>query len=354
MWHSAAYVNFLSFSDTAFSMYATYRRSRATIPGTYANLLMDTVARWNITPAQMLEGTGIAPSQLLDPVWHLDFEVFENLVRRAIVLTGEPGLGFHVGVQMTVTCHGLIGFAAMIAKDIREALEIAQEFVRLQTALVSLRLEVGDEHAYLYFEQHFSKDLEDAVTFCLMLGFAMMGSAVCGRQLVGDAEIPFAEPEYFHRFAHLVPGKVSFNQPHMRLAFPLDFLDIPMIMADPSTARLAREQCKRSLNALVGHDKISEMVRELVYDEALGFSSMEDVADKLHMSERTLQRQLTQEGTSFRTVVDELRLQKAGGLLKRKELSLEAIAEMLGYTDVTNFTRAFKRWTGQTPSKFRA
>lgn len=334
-------------------MYATYRRSRATVPGTYANLLMDAVARWNITPEQMLEGTGIPPSQLLDPVWHLDFEIYENLIRRAIKLTGEPGLGFHVGVQMTVTCHGLIGFAAMIAKDIREGLEIAQEFVRLQTALVSLRLEVGEEHAYLYFEQHFSKDIEDAVTFCLLLGFAMMGDAVCGQHLEGWAEVPFARPAYFDRFDHLIPGKVSFNQPHLRLVFPVAILDIPMIMADPSTARLAREQCKRSLNALIGHDKISEMVRELVYDEALGFSSMEDVADKLHMSERTLQRQLTQEGTSFRTIVDEMRLQKAGGLLKRKELSLEAIAEMLGYTDVTNFTRAFKRWTGITPSKFR-
>ncbi len=354
MWHSAVYVKFLSFSDTAFSMYATYRRSRATVPGTYANLLMDVVARWNITPEQMLEGSGIAPSQLLDPVWHLDFEIFENLFRRAVLLTKEPGLGFHIGVQMTVTCHGLIGFAAMIAKDVREALDIAQEFVRLQSALVGLRLETDEQHAYLYFEQHFSPDLEDVFTFCLLLGFAMMGNAVCGRELEGDAEVPFDKPEYFYRFEHLIPGNVRFNQPHTRLVFPLEFLDYPMIMADASTARLAREQCKRSLNAMIGHDKISEMVRELVFDEELGFSSMADVADKLHMSERTLQRQLTQEDTSFRAIVDEMRLQKAGGLLKRKELSLEAIAEMLGYTDVTNFTRAFKRWTGQTPSKFRA
>ncbi len=180
-----------------------------------------------------------------------------------------------------------------------------------------------------------------------------MGEAVCGQKLEGRDEVPISRPAYFDRFEHLVSGEVHFDQPHLRLVFPVSILDIPMIMADPMSARLAREQCKRSLTTLIGHDKISEMVRELVYDEALGFSSMEDVAEKLHMSERTLQRQLTQEGTSFRTIVDEMRLQKAGGLLKRKELSLEAIAEMLGYTDVTNFTRAFKRWTGLTPSKYR-
>jgi AraC-like DNA-binding protein len=80
---------------------------------------------------------------------------------------------------------------------------------------------------------------------------------------------------------------------------------------------------------------------------------MADVAAKLFMSERTLQRQLDSEGQNFRAMVDELRQQKAFILLKRRELTLEFIAEKLSYTDVNSFTRAFKRWTGTSPGKWR-
>lgn len=335
-------------------MSITARRLRATVPGTYASLLVDVVARWDISPEQLLEGSGISPDQLLDLLWHLDEHIFARLLKRAIMLTGEPGLGFHLGMQMKVSCHGLIGFTAMIAPNVREALEIAQQFVRIQSSTLTLRLEVEGDTACYYFE-HLPREqaFGAVIPVFLLLGFAMMGEAVTGKYLTGAADVQFARPKYFDRFEHLLPGHINFNQPHTRMIFPASYLDLPLIMADPSTARIAREECKRKLNQLLGSSQISHLVRDLIYDEALGFSGMSDVAAKLYMSERTLQRQLDAEGQSFRAIVDSLRQQKAHVLLKRRELTLEFIAEKLGYTDVNSFTRAFKRWTGMAPSKYR-
>ncbi len=329
-------------------------QTRPTVPGTYAGLLAAVVERWNISAEQLLEGSGIAPEQLLAPFWHLDYEVFSQLLKRALALTGEPGLGFHIGMQMTVSCHGLIGFAAMIAKDVREALEVAQQFIRLQSSAVSLRLEVEGDTASLYFEQMLPDHAFGEVgALFLLLGFAFMGRAVTGQHLVGIGDLPFARPAYFDRFEHLLPGSLRFGQPYTRMVFPSHYLDLPLIMADPLAARIAREQCKRELNALLDCESVASLVRELIYDEAMGFCSMDEVAEKLHMSARTLQRQLALENRTFSAIVNELRQQKAMVMLKRKELSLEFIAENLGYTDVTNFTRAFRRWTGQTPAKHR-
>lgn len=325
------------------------------VPSAYVNLLVDVVARWNIPAEQLLAGSGVSPEDLLDIFWELDFEVFAQLVKRALELTGEPGLGFHLGMQMTVTCHGLIGFAAMVAKDVRAALEVTQQFIRLQSSALGLRLEVEDDTAYLYFDQVWPDySLGEVGPAFMMLGFSAMGDAVSGQKLVGSADVAFEQPAYFHRFEHLLPGTVRFGQPHTRLKFPASYLDLPLIMADPLAARLAREQCKRALNALVEKPSFSSLVRDLIYDEELGFFSMEEVAEKLHVSARTLQRQLAEEDKTFSDILDELRQQKSITMLKRKELSLEQIAEALGYTDVTNFSRAFKRWTGKTPGKYFA
>lgn len=324
-----------------------------TVPGTYICLLADVVSRWDISTAQLLEGTEITPSQLQEPIWHVSAKTAAQIIRRAVELTQEPGLGFHIGMQMTITCHGLLGFAAMIAKDIRDALGIAQEFIRLQSSVLEIRLDIQGGVAHLYFKQSKEFPLGEVFTFALLLGFAQMGKAITGQTMYGSADVEFKMPDYFQQFESLLPGRVSFEQPYTRLSFSANYLDLPLIMADPLAARLAREQCKRELHLLFEKSDITALVKELVYDEVEGFSSTEEVADKLNISRRTLQRKLAEAGKSFREVLEEVKLKIAVNMLENKNISMENIADYLGYTDVANFSRAFKRWTGQSPGKYR-
>lgn len=285
-------------------------------------------------------------------MWYVDAQTAQSIFERGVALTGEPGLGFYLGMQMTVTCHGLIGFAAMMASDVRGALEVAQEFIALQSSIHRVRLEEKDDFAYLHFEQTMAYPHDDIIQAALLLGFAQMGKAICGQELTGIAEVPFEQPAYFERFEHLIPGTLRFGQPRTCMVFKKDILDIPLLMSDPMSARLAREQCKRQLRELLRDSNLKSLVLDLLYDEALGFSSLPDVAAKMHLSERSLQRKLIDEGVNFRELVDELRCKKAVALLKNRNLTLEFISNHLGYAEVNNFSRAFKRWTGLSPRRY--
>lgn len=327
---------------------------RPTLPGTYACLLADVVARWDIPASQLLEGSSIRPEDLLSPLWQLDHSEFSCLLKRAVALTGEPGLGFHIGLQMKVSGHGLLGYAALFAGNLREALQIGLDFIRLQSSTISLRLEVDVATAHLYVEEPMADyPLGDIGTIFTLLGLATMAEALTGQRLTGHADVSFSRPDYYDRFSHLLPGTVAFDQPCTRLSFNADYLALPLRMADPVAARLAREQCKQALHTLAGRDDLASLVRELAYDETMGCRPMEDVAEHLHMSSRTLQRQLALAGTSYSAIIDELRLHKARVMLRRGDFSIEQVADRLGYTDATNFSRAFRRWTGESPRHYR-
>lgn len=134
-------------------------------------------------------------------------------------------------------------------------------------------------------------------------------------------------------------------------------LSLPLKTADALVARLTIQQCKQDIQKLFlkrkNVDSAAKNVKEELYDEALGFLSLKQVAERLHLSERTLQRQLAKEQTSFQLLVAEVRRKQAEFLLKQQHLSIEQIAERLGYADISHFSRAFKKWTNVTPKFYR-
>lgn len=328
--------------------------SPATVPGTYILLLTEVLARWQISPETLLDDTGLNLAELANPLFRLPLASLNNLFEKAIQLTDEPGLSVLMGLQMKLSSHGFIGFAAMTARNVREALDIAQRFVALRSSAITFRLEEDEKNAYFYIDQSRSDaPLGEALITSLMVGFARMGEAVTNRPLLGRADVRFAEPAYYARFRSVIPGEINFNQPCNRLVFPRAYLDLPLIMADPVATQLAREQCERELISLSQQHNVSTQVRALIQDEAAGFLSVEAVAQRLHTSERTLKRQLAQENTSYSEILEDIRKQQAITLLEERELSIDRIADRLGYSDVANFTRAFKRWTGETPGQFR-
>lgn len=163
-----------------------------------------------------------------------------------------------------------------------------------------------------------------------------------------------AEPPYFRKFAAAVPrlAAVRFEQPANRMRFATEVLSLPIVSADPAATRLAREQCERELSALGEGASIAGRVRTLLRDAPT--LSLPDAARRLSVSSRTLKRRLAEQGTTFSTLIDDARRRRALLLLEDRRLTIDAIAMHLGYSDTANFTRAFKRWTGQTPGEARS
>ena len=319
----------------------------------YVNLLIEVVARLGLTQQELLAESGIEPIDLEQSDNRVDYYTFGHLLKRAVRLTQEPGLGFLMGAQMKVSNHGQLGYAAMVSRTMGEALTLAQRYIEIQTATVLLRTERNGEDAVLHIEPR-SPDypLSDLVIQFMIVGFSKMAKMLTGQTVYGRADMTIARPDYFDRFEDVVLGRVMFDQPHNALIFPASALDLPLIMADSIASKISTAQCERDLSLLVDQRSLGQVVRELAYDEAQGFASLEQVAERLHVTPRTLQRRLAEESLVFNDMINELRKNKAQQLLSLGKLSIQDVAVRLGYSDATNFSRAFRRWTQESPRAF--
>jgi AraC-like DNA-binding protein len=324
-----------------------------TVSAVHALHLAELVQRWGVSPGDLLEGVGLREEALTEPDARLPVPVLVRLIERARSLTGERALGVYLGLQTRVSAHGYLGFAAMTASTLREAIDLAVRFAPTRTTAFALRLHVeGAASGLLVEERADFGAARDAVLLSLMVGLAQVGNAITGRELPGRADFAFPEPDYWARVAGAVPT-VRFGQPANQLVFDAALLDLSLTMSDRASLRLAQEQCERSLGALGDGGQLVARVRGLVTKKDGGARPLEDAAAQLHMSPRTLKRRLAEQGVTYSALAEGERRERALLLLRSPELSLDEVADRVGYSDVANFTRAFRRWTGKTPASYR-
>lgn len=319
------------------------------LPGANIRDLVELAGRWGATPDQLLGGLPITMAQLADPTTRVPLRVAEAIIARAHTLTDEPALAFHLGTSMRVSSHGFLGFAAMTASNAREALELAVRFAETRTSAVGLAVYVEGDTASIVIEERTALDgLREFIVLALIIGLWRIGSALTGQLLDGIGECGFPEPAYVKRMR--LESRLRFDRPVHRLVFSARVLDLPLTGADVVATQLARQQCERELAATVEAGLPGRIRGALATRTAAG---LEDIAKLLHVSPRTLKRKLADAGTTFSAIRDEVRLQRALLLLDNRALSIGEIADALGYSELPNFTRAFRKWTQMTPAAYR-
>lgn len=323
------------------------------LSSTYLLDLLRVVERYGVGEEELLRGIIDDRASLDDPNARTSLSTVEALAARAMELTGDPALGLAMGLQMQISSHGYLGFAALTAGTIREALELAVRFAPIRFPALAIKLEERDDEGILILEER--ADLGSAREFVMItiaVGFTRMGHALLGHPVLGRAELAFAAPSYFEKIAGMIPGAVSFDAGAHRLIFPREYLDRRIETANAAAMKLATEQCERELEEATRIRTFRERVRGLLFVEG-GVLSLEAIAKKLATSPRTLKRRLSEEGTTYTELLDELRAKRAMDLIANSELTLDEIAHRLGYSDVANFSRAFRRWTGKPPGSYR-
>jgi len=322
------------------------------LPGSHVLHSLDLYMRWGVAEKDLLRGTGLRREDLFDPDASIPIPTVISLAEHARVLTREPALGMYLGFQMAVSAHGFLGFAVMSAATLGEALELAVRYAPTRTTALRLHLDVAGRTAALTVDECTDfGGARDVILLTLLVGIWQIGNALLGREVTDSTvHVTFAEPAYYARFRHIAP-RVRFGQPANSLVFDASLLHAPLVSADHASLRLAREQCERLLGSM--SSPFIDRARGLVLRSGGGVRSLDELAASVRMSSRTLRRRLAQEGGSYSTVLDEERHARALILMRSPDLSIKDVAQRLGYADVPNFTRAFKRWTGQTPGAFR-
>jgi AraC-like DNA-binding protein len=332
-----------------------------TLPVHYLRYLGEFVAPLGVDVPQLLARSGLGTVQLADPSYRVSWPVFRQLVVDALGMSREPALGLLAGQRLTLSTHGVLGFAAQNSDTIRQALGLIERYLLLRTTLLSVHHEVLPARDHQPAEvrviltenwplDEVRRPVHEAVVLALknVLDHLTMGSCK-----ISEVAFAFARPSYGELAEGLFKCAVRYNQPWTGLSLPLELLDVPLKMADPAAFAEAAQICQRELDKLEVGPALATKVRRVLLDQHNGFPSLVVTARLFHMTPRTLHRRLQEEGTSFAAILEDVRHMLALEHLKSDRLGVEEIGYLLGYTDLANFRRAFKRWEGVPPSLWR-
>ena len=332
---------------------------RPFIPMTYPRLLVDIAGEHGVALTDCLAGTGLREEELADPSATIRPSQYEPLARNILRLTENPGLCYEFGMRFRPTAHGFLGYAAMCCSTLGEALDLTVRFFPLRVGeALSLRVDrEGPQVVVTLREQGEVGDLRQFLFESLLIGLYLdsvhlVGEAPQRREV--EIWLSHDEPSYYHHYKDRLPIELVYGKTRDQIRFPGDYLDRPLLMANPSAAQQAVLFCERELEDYRQREEADwvRQVRRAMVKQEGGYYSLEEVAAVLHLSVRTLKRRLKEHGANYHRILKEARLERAVALLKEGE-TVQTVAFQLGYQDPANFTRAFRRWTGCSPSDYR-
>lgn len=165
--------------------------------------------------------------------------------------------------------------------------------------------------------------------------------------------LPFPEPDYIDLYAETFVFEIIFNAKTACIGLINSKLDTPLATANRNFLQKAKQICEQELEKLQLTQLLKTKIRKYLLSFKDGFPSLTDVSHYFNMPSRNLHCQLQKEGTSFSTILMSVRKLVAIELLNNSAMTVQAIALTLGYSDIANFRKAFKQWTGVAPSDFR-
>lgn len=326
------------------------------MPASYAARLVLFLESRGVAAEGVLDGTSLSRAALDDPGLRIPTEVLGQMLRNGAALTGDAGLGLALGLSLNVSSHGPLGLAAMTCGSLRGALALGERYMELRASPWRIRVEVQGDLAIMRLVELASIAGERTLVLELVLGAMIrLGEFLLGEPPTHPAiEFWSDSPEQPHhaRFAGQIP-RVRYNCASNEARFPASWLDRPLALREAVTNREAVHALETERRRLGPREDLLARTRELLGDPAHRFPDLEHAARTLGVSSRTLRRHLSDRGTPFQLLRDQLRRDHAIALIEQSSLVLDEVASALGYADRRSFLRAFARWTGQTPTSFR-
>lgn len=324
-------------------------------PIAISQVMLNFAAGYGVSEDVCLLGTGIDPAELLEAdaliTRDQELRLVENLM---LALPDEAALGFKLGLQYNVATFGIWGFALRTSRTLFEAFRHALRYLPLSTAYCRIGMaEDGDMLCVRMDPAPIPRHLRQ---FLLERDMATAVNLVRELSLAGVHvhNIRFRAPdlEYREVIAGLVGVKPDIGCDHNELLIPRADADRPLSTFDAHLVRMLEDQCRQQLERRQ-QAGVAGQVRAHLLGELGLVAGIDDVAQAMALSPRSLRRKLDAEGTTFRHILETERRQLAERLLSATRITLDELAIQLGYSDTASFTRAFRRWNNVSPGEFR-
>ena len=329
----------------------------SSIPSQYLLVLVALALERGCAPAELFQNTGLSLDTLSSPGSRIDEVQADQIIANALEATGDPSLGLIVGQQLNMGAHAVVGQTFLACANL---LEVMDTLVRYGPLLTGQQAQID-----LY------KDL-DAGRLGLTLSltspspstrFSYEAVFSAAQKTLSDllqtpavdveVSLPYDAPQDKTAFREIFGDNVRFDADRATLSIPEALTKEPLPTSNPTLRALYDAECARLLADLSDNASCTERTLAALDKLEGQYPGLDQMASMLHLSTRTYRRRLQDESTSFQALLDSTRCKHATQMLRHSGLSIDHVAQRLGFSDVSNFRRAFIQWTGASPSQWR-
>ena len=323
-----------------------------TCDGVATRLAMRELKNAKINPGPLLAKAGISLLTLGEEPKRVNAESQIRFLEIAAEALDDTALGLHLAQHFDLREGGMLYYVSAASRDLGDAIRNLARYLAVSNESLRVGISERAKTTVLTVNYRIPRHIDQ-----LFAEFAYAVVLRAFRELTGRNVCPKAVTFIHGRnnnkaeFDHFFGCPVRFNATADTMVLPTELLSTPILTSDKYLLKILKDACEE---VLTKRGKISSTLRAIVENEIVqllphGKAQVEKVASNLGMSNRTLARRLSEEGTSYAAILNELRRDLSARYLKDPALSLNQIAWLLGYSMVTSLNHAFRRWTGSSP-----
>ncbi|MEO8837832.1 MAG: AraC family transcriptional regulator ligand-binding domain-containing protein, partial [Herbaspirillum sp.] len=294
-------------------------------------LLLDILQEEGIAAAAVLAGSGLDLQQVSNPATRISVRQLLTVFGNAQRLSSDPALALRAGKRVHITHFGLYGYALLSSATPRDAIEFALRYRPLTAPLIGLAFDESNGQAGWIFSDILGLGTNSEL-FRFALEFQLGAQLSLHGDILGAAAQPCAihlvypAPIHAASYLTLLGCPARFEQARNELRFDGDWLQHKLTYANPITAALVRETCDQLLAELRSASGLASQVFSMLMQGPGHFPDIENIAERLHLTARTLRRKLQTQGVSYQTILTDVRRQLAIGYLRKTHMNIEDIA----------------------------
>ncbi len=327
---------------------------RALTPIAFVGAIVEAYARRGKSPLQALRLAQIAPESLADPASRISAAQMECISAAAMQELDDEALGWF-SRRLPWGSYGMLARASLSAGNLGVALKRWCRHHGLIADDIDLELSVSGETATLSISER--NELGSLREFCLVSVLRNIHGLACwlvdSRIPLHGARFPFSAPAHSEVYRVLFSGPTEFDCAPAGIRFDAHYLALPLRRDEAALNQMLQRALPLTVLQYRRDRLLPTRVRQLLAAQDGQTRSAADLADLLHISARTLHRQLKEKGISLQALKDELRQQRARDLLLRTARPIKQVAQAVGFQNEKSFIRAFRTWVGQSPGEFR-
>ena len=306
---------------------------------------------------ELFAKVGLDHSKLKDPLARFSYPAVTRLWALARDTTGDPCLGIKAASFWHPTTLHALGYSWLASNTLEEAFEGMSRYARLLNtgAQDVLKLRKTADAFHLILDPKTMKPQPHSVAIDSSMAMIMTMCRTAYGENLRPIRVSFQHqnPGSSSCFTDFFDAPVGFGQPETAMLLDLQVVSTPLTTANPELVRV-NDQIVTDYLAQLDRDDVSMQVRAKLIERLPGGQvSEEEIANSIHVSQRSLQRKLKEQGMSFTQLLENTRSELGLQYVRDPQRSFNEIAFLLGFSEPGNFSRAFKRWYGKSPSQYR-